>query len=152
MGVGAELGNSRPSKCSLKEIRPLTEHGVVAWNSGLTKSQIRDIEKIQKAALIIILADQYQSYDSACQTLNLQSLEDRRLKLCTNFAIKLFLSPRRDQFFTVLEFRPNRRGKHKLVLEELCRTQRNYNAPHNYLSRLVNQNSEQILRRWPKNM
>ena len=39
----------------LKEIRPLTEHGVVVWNSGLTKGQVADLEKVQKVALKIIL-------------------------------------------------------------------------------------------------
>ena len=50
----------------LKEIRSLTEQGVIVWNSGLTKSQIREIEKIQKIALKIILGDDYSSYDMAC--------------------------------------------------------------------------------------
>ena len=41
----------------VKEIRPLTEHGVAIWNSGLTKGQIIDLEKIQKTALKIILGE-----------------------------------------------------------------------------------------------
>ena len=39
----------------LKEIRPFTEHGVVVWNSGLTKGQVAVLEKVQKVALKIIL-------------------------------------------------------------------------------------------------
>ena len=35
----------------VKEIRPLAEHGVAIWNSGLTKVQINNLEKIQKVAL-----------------------------------------------------------------------------------------------------
>ena len=50
----------------LKEIRSLTKQGVIVWNSGLTKAQIRDIEKIQKVALKIILGDKYFSYDLVC--------------------------------------------------------------------------------------
>ena len=45
----------------LKEIRPLAEHGVAIWNSGLTKGQVADLEKIQKIALKIILEDNYIS-------------------------------------------------------------------------------------------
>ena len=41
----------------LKEIRPLTEHDVVVWNSGLTKNQSNDLEKIQKVAFKIILGE-----------------------------------------------------------------------------------------------
>ena len=40
-----------------KEIRPLAEQGVAIWNSGITKSQIMNIEIIQKVALKIILRD-----------------------------------------------------------------------------------------------
>ena len=43
----------------LKEIRPLAEHGVVIWNSGLTRTQENDLEIIQKIALKIILEDNY---------------------------------------------------------------------------------------------
>ena len=32
----------------LKEIRPLAKHGVAIWNSGLTKGQVADLEKILK--------------------------------------------------------------------------------------------------------
>ena len=37
-----------------KEIRPLTEHGVIVWNSGLNAGQIKQLEKIQKLACLII--------------------------------------------------------------------------------------------------
>ena len=67
----------------LKEIRPLAEHGVVIWNSGLTKGQVNDLEKIQKIALRIILDENYISYDVACTLLNILPLNYRRTDLCT---------------------------------------------------------------------
>ena len=39
----------------LKEIRPVAEHAVIVWNSGLTASQVKLLERIQKVALLIIL-------------------------------------------------------------------------------------------------
>ena len=84
----------------LKEIRPLTEQGVVVWNSGLSKSQVNTLEKIQKVALLIILGAKYSEYDAACQYFNIAKLSSRREELCANYAIKLYLSPRCDQFFT----------------------------------------------------
>ena len=33
-----------------KEVRPLLEHGVIVWNSGITKAQRNDLEKIQKVS------------------------------------------------------------------------------------------------------
>ena len=50
------------------------EHGVVIWNSGLTKGQVNHLEKIQKMALEIILDESYISYDVACTSLNVVHL------------------------------------------------------------------------------
>ena len=123
-----------------KEIRPLAEQGVIVWNSGLTKAQVSDIEKIQKVALLIILGDKYSSYDVACKIFDISTLSSRRAQLCSSFAVKLFKGPRSEQFFTLANQRVNARNEKKLVNENICRTTRCYNAPHNYLNRLVNEN------------
>ena len=127
----------------LKEIRPLTEHAVVVWNPALTKAQTKDLERIQRIALVIILGSNFISYSSACKKFNLPTLSDRRELLCTNFAIKLYKSPRSDQFFEKAPV-TNTRSKGRLVVESLCRTKRAYLAPHNYIRRLVNQNAHKI--------
>ena len=128
----------------LKEIRSITEQGVAVWNSGLTKGQINDLEKIQKVALKIILADHYTSYEFACTLFNIQNLSERRNTLSINFAVKLFLSDRSDQFYTPSYIRDSARHDQPLVVENHCVTVRCYNAPHNYLARLVNQNKARI--------
>ena len=129
----------------LKEIRPLAEHGVAIWNSGLTKSQENELEKIQKIALKIILQDSYTSYEVACTLFNLLPLKFRRLQLCTNFALKLFKSDRGTEFFTPAVKRANTRTEQQLLVKEKkCNTKRCYNAPHNYLARLVNENKKKI--------
>ena len=126
----------------IKEIRPLTEQGVIVWNSSLTKGQERTLEKIQKVALKIILGQNYISYEVACYQFNITNLKERRAKLCENLAIKLFKSSRRDEFFTLAN-----QNRHNLVRENICRTRRCYNAPHNYLNRLVNKNRTRIGRK-----
>ena len=83
-----------------KDICPLTEHGVAVQNSGLMKGQEADLEKVQKVALTIILEDNYISYDVACTLMNILALNLRRIDLCTTFAIKLYKSPRCEEFFT----------------------------------------------------
>ena len=129
----------------LKEIRPLAEQGVAIWNSGLTKSQSNDLERIQKIAFKIILDDNYISYELACTLLNMSPLVFRRSDLCTNFAIKLYRSPRSKDFFTPAKKVVNTRSDLKmLVTEKKTRTRRCYNAPHTYLARLVNENQETI--------
>jgi hypothetical protein len=129
-----------------KEIRPLAKQGVVVWNSGLTKAHIKDLEKIQKVAFLIILGDDYSSYDVACMNFNVDLLSLRRTQLCTNFAVKLYKSPRSNQFFTPTDNLMNTRNEKQLVKENICRTTRCYNAPHNYLLRLVNQNVDKIVK------
>ena len=43
---------------------------------------------MQKSAARIILQDKYGSYDNSLKILKIQSLEERREKLCTKFALK----------------------------------------------------------------
>ena len=127
----------------IKEIRPLVEQCVPVWNSGLTGSHNKEIEKVQKVACRIILGSNYVNYQIACNSLGIFPLSDRRHQLSLNYAIKLFHSPRRDEFFSVTQNNVNTR-RPKLVVEQKSRC---YNAPHNYLSRLINQNIDKIIKK-----
>ena len=127
-----------------KEIKVLAEQGVIIWNSGLTKGQERDLEKIQKVAFKIILADDYGSYELALSFFGAQKLTDRRLQLCTNFAIKLYKSEKSEEYFTLADRIIETRQDAPLVVEQKVNTKRCYNAPHNYLARLVNANSKTL--------
>ena len=131
----------------LKEIRPLVEFGVAIWNSGLTKGQVNDLEKVQKVALKIILHEDYTSYEVACTLMNISPLEYRRTELCTNYAVKLYRSPKSSEYFIPAKKLVNTRSEQQLLVkEQKCNYNRAYNAPHNYLARLVNANKEQILK------
>ena len=129
----------------IKEIRPLVEQGVPIWNSGLTKAQVNLIENIQKVAFKVILGDFYISYNVACTLFSVPPLEYRRTDLSTNFAIKLYKSPRsRDFFEPALKHVNTRSSQQSLVIEKTSNTKRCQNAPHNYLARLINQNKIKI--------
>ena len=128
----------------IKEIRVLAEQGVAIWNSGLTRSQITELEKIQKVALKIILGDLYSSYKTACHFFKIDTLSKRRLHLCTQFAIKLYRSDKSYNFFKHSTKLTKTRAEQPLLVENLCNTTRAFNAPHNYLTRLVNQNQSKI--------
>ena len=127
-------------------MRSLAEQGVPIWNSGLNKAQVREIEKIQKVALKIILGQQYESYSSACNRFGLEQLSVRRLEISTKFAVKLYKSKRCNEFFTHAVRKINTRNDAPLLIEEKCNTRRCFGAPHNYLTRLVNKNKAKILR------
>ena len=128
----------------VKEVRPLLEQGVPIWNAGLTKAQSRQIEHIQKVALKIILDSNYISYEVACTLLSIMPLEYRRLELATNFAIKLYKSPRSREFFEPVSKVIKTRKTDQLVKVKLANTRRCYNASHNYLARLINNNKSKI--------
>ena len=55
------------SKADLKAIyltyiRSVIEQSCVVWHSSLTKKNRRDLERIQKAAVKVIMGDQFQNY------------------------------------------------------------------------------------------
>ena len=108
------------------------------------EGQERDLEKIQKVAFKIILADDYGSYELALSFFGAQKLTDRRLQLCTNFAIKLYKSDKSEEYFTLADQIIETRQDAPLVVEQKVNTKRCYNAPHNYLARLVNANSKTL--------
>ena len=69
-------------------IRSRLEFSCVVWNSSLSKENVQDIERVQKAALKVILKDKYINYDKALRLLDLESLHVRRERLCLKFAKK----------------------------------------------------------------
>ena len=125
-----------------KEIRSILEMGCQVFHSGLTLSQSRDIENIQKRSLKIILGKLYSNYEEACTLLYCEPLSDRRESLCLTFmkrAVKgglhknIFI-PAQSQTISCL----TRSKKQAKLKEYTCNTQRFYNSPLVYLSRLFN--------------
>ena len=66
--------------------RSILEFNCCVWHFSITQEESSDIERVQKTACRIILKDKYLSYDNAMSTLNLQTLSERRLMLCSRFA------------------------------------------------------------------
>ena len=71
-----------------KQIRCILEFAVAAWNPGLTKAQINQLERVQKCATAIILEENCHTYKKALKNLDLITLSERRYKLSLNFAKK----------------------------------------------------------------
>ena len=117
----------------IKEIRSILEMAVPVWHSGLTVKQTRDIERVQKNALFIILAENYHDYDVACAIMSVEPLFTRRESLCMKFAVKDL--KKESTLFTKSEV--NIRNK-KPVIEPNCNTKRFRQSSIPYLSRLLN--------------
>ena len=124
--------------------RSIVEYGAVIWHSGLTKYQSSLLEKVQKVALKIILAERYQDYETARSIFNLPLLSERRIGLCTTFALKLYKSNRAKEFFEFTDSTIKTRHQ-SLVKETLSNTTKCYNAPHKSLARIVNACKDRII-------
>ena len=125
----------------LKEIRSVLELAVPAWHSGITVKQSKDIERVQKVAVKIILSNSLTGrcdmpYDMALVILNLEPLFVRREKLCEKFA-KDTLKSRHSDIFKPNPSDYNTRNKLKYK-EYKSNTLRCHNSPINYLTRLLN--------------
>ena len=71
-------------------IRPIIEYAAPAWHSSLTLGQTNQLELVQKRVCRILFSSKYQNYDQALCELDLDSLLERRKKLCSKFAFKNF--------------------------------------------------------------
>ena len=85
-----ELGASQDDLLDIynKQVRSILEFAVPVWHSSITQEERLDIERIQKSACNIILGDHYQSYTSALKIMCMDTLFNRRTKLCKKFARK----------------------------------------------------------------
>ena len=73
----------------LTYIRSILEQSAVVWHSSLSLKNIKDLERVQKSAAKIILGRNFLNYKNALKILNLDSLHERRKKICLKFAKKL---------------------------------------------------------------
>ena len=121
-----------------KEIRSVCEMACQVFHSGLTKNQSRDIEKIQKRALKLILGHHYTSYFEACILMSAEPLADRRDTLCSTFIKKAVKGGLHQDIFIPAPVEMTRSSKTR-IKEYTCNTQRYFNSPLVYLSRLYNQ-------------
>ena len=99
-------------------IRSLSEQACEVWHSSLTTDDSDDLERIQKVALKIMLAENYNSYEHALQTTNLEKLSVRREKLCLNFAHKCLKNQNTQDMFPINPVRENLvKGKNKINIK-----------------------------------
>ena len=69
-------------------IRSVVEQSCVVWHSALSEDDHIALERVQKAALRIILDCKYTDYSSALFLTNLDTLQSRRKYLCLKSAQK----------------------------------------------------------------
>ena len=83
------------------QIRTKLEQSAVVWHSSLTKKNGSDSERVQQAAIRVILEDKYHNYGDALSSLRLKSLKDRRDELCLKFAKNCLKVEKFKKFFPI---------------------------------------------------
>ena len=91
-------------------IRSVTEQSAVVWHSAITKGEQNDLERVKKVALRIILRPNYTSYSEALKFTGLETLSDRRRKLCLNFAKKCVKNKATSWMFSENQHKANTRN------------------------------------------
>ena len=75
------------------------ELAIPAWHGAITLAEQIDLERTQKCAAHIILGENYDSYRKALLRLNLDTLQNRRDKLCLKFGKKSEKHPKFQTWF-----------------------------------------------------
>ena len=120
-------------------IRTHAEQSCTVWSSGLTKGNEKDIERIQKSAVRLILGRRFTTYQEALQELDIETLKERRKLLCAKFAKKCLKNVKTKSMFE------ENIKKHSMVTrnplkykESQVRTSRLQNSAIPFMERLLN--------------
>ena len=123
----------------IKQIRSVLELAVPAWHGGLTLAEQMDIERIQRSVAHIILGHRYLSYKEALKTLNLESLQARRSKLCLKFARKSEKNVKFEKWFKRSYPKPNTRQEKFKYCDVVASHTRFEKSPLSSLKKMLNQ-------------
>ena len=123
----------------LKEVRPILEYGAVVFHSGLTRELSNDIENIQRNVFKILTRyiNIKLSYTESCIFFEVDFLFSRRIDLCYGF-VKRHLKDYGEEGLFVKRNKRTLRDNNKIFKEPKYKSQRFFNSPVNYLTRIAN--------------
>ena len=124
-------------------VRPLLEFAVPVWHSNLNQKCSNSIERVQKAAVKIILQGSYKSYKNALIELNMHPLSQRRDQLCLNFALKCEAHVKFSHWFKPNTTIINTRSKKDKYCNPVYKTTRLKNSPLSYLTLILNRHYQE---------
>ena len=121
-------------------IRSLLEHSATVWHSSLTKHDSESLERVQKSAMKVILGNRYIGYRKSLQKLDLETLHERREKLCLNFARKCLRNSKTKNLFpiNVKSHQMETRKKEKFEIQH-ANTERYRKSSIIYMQKLLNE-------------
>ena len=120
-------------------IRSVLENSCVVWHSSLTDQDSEDIERVQKVACKVILKDYYEGYENALKLLKLEKLNNRRERLCLDFAKKCLRNNKVQSMFPVNEKKRLLRNNSKYLVK-FASTERYRKSAIPFMQNLLNEN------------
>ena len=122
-------------------IRPVLEQSSVVWHSSISRENCLSLERVQRSAVRLIIGGKNFDYQASLKKLQLSSLEERRTKLCLNFAKGATLNSRTNQMFPIRkEIRKNRRRFTEKYFVNKAKTKRYQQSAIPFLQNLLNKN------------
>ena len=125
-------------------IRSILEKSAVVWHSSLSKNNRITLERVQKAAVKVILGNAYTNYSESLKKLHLQTLDKTREKLCLSFAKKCLKNEKVRGMF------PKKESNHKMKKRSeesfkvnFARTKRYKKSAIPYMVKLLNIEAEE---------
>ena len=142
VSFGASLEEKR--EIFILYVRSALEQSCTIWSSRLTVENITDLERVQKAAVRIILNKPYENYEKALEKANLQTLAERREILCLKFATTSTQNEKTDKFFPLnqKQHKMNKRNSEKYKVK-YAKTERLKKSSIPYMQRLLNKNNQE---------
>ena len=124
-------------------IRSVLEQSAVVWHSSLTEKNKKDLERVQKVAVKIIMGTKFLSYKEGLRTLNIQSLDTRRTNLCLRFAKNCLKNEKMKDLFPVKKYALKMKiRRQKKFRTKKYRTARMKKSSLPYMRALLNEENE----------
>ena len=124
-------------------IRSVLEQSAVVWHSSLTEKNKKDLERVQKVAVKIIMGTKFLSYKEGLRTLNIQSLDTRRTNLCLRFAKNCLKNDKMKHLFPVKKYALKMKIRRlKKFRTKKYRTARMKKSSLPYMRALLNEENE----------
>ena len=128
-------------------IRSILEKSAVVWHSSLTVKNRKDLERIQKCAVLVIMGKNYTNYKNGLKELNLETLEKRRENLCLKFAKECLKNEKVKNMFAINKSMHDmkKRKKEKFKVKNI-RTERYRKSALPYMTNLLNKYEDEKMK------
>ena len=124
-------------------IRSILEQSGVVWHSSLSQKNKRDLERVQKVAVKVILGKNYTSYKAGLELLKMENLDKRRERLCLSFAKKSIQNEKASKLFPKNQSTHNmKKRRTKKFKPRITKTTRYQKSAIPYLINMLNKDEE----------